>query len=385
VSDERVFPRIATAVFVKAGLVMFWARLGSLHGLRQSEGSRFWKQWLHHMMPSEDSMGRVYAGLDSNGLRRMVHDIYTRLKRNKALEGIAGLKVAVLDGHETHASYRRHCEGCLQRKIHTQTGERIQYYHRNVTLMLLGEKLRLLLDAEAQRPGEDEIAAARRLLDRVLRGYPRAFQLILADALYAEAPFINYLWFHRKYVLIVLKDERRNIYQDSQGLFKIHAPMEGNYRNRTCMWWDVSDLTSWPGVDTRLRVVRSFESYGVKRQITGKVEHQTTEWMWVTNLPTALASTAIVVRLGHARWDIENYGFNELVNGWHADHVYRHHPKAIEAFYLLAFVAFNLFHAFLELNLKPVVRQSKSDLHWARLMAAEIFQAYPQSGCCRSP
>jgi hypothetical protein len=107
--------------------------------------------------------------------------------------------------------------------------------------------------------------------------------------------------------------------------------------------------------------------------------------MWVTNLPTDLASTAVVVRLGHARWDIENYGFNELVNGWHADHVYKHHPVAIDAFYLLAFVAYDLFHAFLELNLKPVARKGKSDLHWARLMAAEIFQAFPVSGSCRSP
>ena len=203
-SDQRVFPRIATAVFIKAGLVMFWARLGSLHGLRQSEGSRFWRQWLRHKMPSEDSMGRVFAQVDRSGLRAMVHFVYTRLKRNKALEGIAGLTVAVLDGHETHASYRRHCAGCLQRRIQTQTGERIQYYHRNVTLMLLGKKLRLLLDVEAQRPGEDEVATARRLLDRVLSSYPRAFRLILADALYAEAPFINYLWSHRKYALIVL-------------------------------------------------------------------------------------------------------------------------------------------------------------------------------------
>lgn len=320
-----MFPRIATAVFINAGLVMYWARLGSLHGLRQSEGSRFWRQWLRSKMPSEDSMGRVFTQVDNRDLRAMVHSVYSRLKRNKALRGIAGMTVAVLDGHETHASYRRHCAGCLQRKIHTQTGDRIQYYHRNVTLMLLGKKLRLILDVEAQRPGEDEIATARRLLDRVLSSYPRAFRVILADAFYAEAPFINYLWSHRKYVLIVLKDERRDIYQDSRGLFKVHEPREGNYRGRECLWWDVCDLRSWPGVDSPLRVVCSFERYGVRRQATGEVEQQTTEWMWVTNLPTDLASTAVVVHLGHARWDIENYGFNELVNGWHADHVYRHH------------------------------------------------------------
>jgi len=38
-----------------------------------------------------------------------IHHLYARLKRNKALPDIQGLGVAVLDGHESHASYRRHC------------------------------------------------------------------------------------------------------------------------------------------------------------------------------------------------------------------------------------------------------------------------------------
>ena len=85
--------------------------------------------------------------------------------------------------------------------IHTQQGDRIQYYHRNVTLMLVSGKLRLLLDVESQGRGEDEVAAALRLLERTLKRYPRAFQVVLADALYAEAPFINFLWAHHKYFL----------------------------------------------------------------------------------------------------------------------------------------------------------------------------------------
>ena len=63
--------------------------------------------------------------------------------------------------------------------------------------------------------------------------------------------------------------------------------------------------------------------------------------------------TAPVVRWGHARWDIENQGFNELVNGWYADHVYKHEPQAMEAFLLTLFLAYNLFHGWLTRNLKP--------------------------------
>ena len=99
------------------------------------------------------------------------------------------MAVAVVDGHESHASYLRHCTGCLERTIRVGKTTRTQFYHKQVTLMLLPgarpgcEPIRLLLDHEPQRPGEDEVATALRLLERVIGSYPRAFDLVLADAL----------------------------------------------------------------------------------------------------------------------------------------------------------------------------------------------------------
>ena len=107
--------------------------------------------------------------------------------------------------------------------------------------------------------------------------------------------------------------------------------------------------------------------------------------MWVTNLPPSLATTELVVRLGHARWDIENYGFNELVNGWHADHVYKHDPDAIESLYLVAFIAFNIFHAFLILNLKPQCRKGKTEQFWIRIFISEIYPNGSENKHVRAP
>jgi hypothetical protein len=89
-------------------------------------------------------------------------------------------------------------------------------------------------------------------------------------------------------------------------------------------------------------------------------------------LSVAQARTEQIVRLAHLRWDIENQGFNELINGWHADHVYRHQSKAIECFLLLAFLAYNVFHAFFALNLKPELRRGRTMTFWVQLIAAEI-------------
>jgi hypothetical protein len=97
----------------------------------------------------------------------------------------------------------------------------------------------------------------------------------------------------------------------------------------------------------------------------------------VTTLTESQAATAAVVELGHARWVIENEGFNELVNRWHADHLYRHHPIAILALWLLLFLAYNLFMAFYHRNLKPALQRAHTTLHIASLLRAELLLGLP--------
>ena len=269
IDDERQQPRKPTSAALKCALAMFWARLGSLNALETVSTARFWKRWLEGETISADTIGRVHAALHVNQLRNGLHEFYSRLKRNKALPLNLGLDVAVLDGHEQHASYRRHCSGCRQRTVKTEHGERIQYYHRQVTLMLLPgtraarKPLRILLDCEPMLPEEDEVACGMRLLTRVLAAYPRAFDLVLADALYGTAPFFNLLIDRGKHALVVLKDDRRNLYQDVAGLFSYVPPQRGERRGHECQWWDFPDLVSWPQVKTPLRVVRSLETYSV--------------------------------------------------------------------------------------------------------------------------
>jgi hypothetical protein len=134
-SDRRLEPRISTGAVVKSVLGLFWARLGSLNAWALVARARFWQNWLHEPTCSADSLGRIHALLNADELRQGIHHLYERLKPNKALPDIQGVGVAVLDGHESHASYRRHCAGCLQRTIHAEARDRIQYYHRQVTLM----------------------------------------------------------------------------------------------------------------------------------------------------------------------------------------------------------------------------------------------------------
>ncbi len=383
-TDGRRQPRIPTRVIVRTLMVLFLTRLGSFNALLEVAGQRFWRSWLQAHLPSGDTLGRVAAGLNTGGLRLALHQVYDRLKRNKALPLNRGRAVAVIDGHESCCSYDRHCPQCLERLVHTASGDQVQYYHRYVALMLLpgplatGPSLRLLLDVEMQRPGEDEVATARRLLERVLDLYPRAFDLLLADALYAVAPFINFLVARHKQALIVLKDDRRHLYQDVTRRLESVPPQPARRGHRRCLWWDFKDLCSWPEVDIPLRVVRSLETYRVRGQRHQQTETRTSDWIWLTTLDAPDATTERLVAWGHQRWDVENHGYNDLVHGWHADHVYKHDPTALEVCLLLTFLAFNLFFAFFRRNLKQRLQRRRSVAYWARQVANTLW-AVPNS------
>ncbi len=120
---------------MRAVVVMFLARLGSLNALEQTRSNRYWKRWLTGPLPSADTLGRVCALVSPPDVRSLQSHLYTRLKRMKALVPPAhGLMAAAIDAHESHATYRRCCSGCLKRTIHATQGDRTQYDHRHVTL-----------------------------------------------------------------------------------------------------------------------------------------------------------------------------------------------------------------------------------------------------------
>jgi len=376
ITDSRPRPEIATSTVMRSAAVMFLSRQGSLNALEQSTGSRFWHTWLGCKVPSADTMGRVAELVDPDGIRRLGHEVYSRLKRNKALKPFAnGVVLAILDGHESHATYQRCCTGCLERTVHTANGDRIQYYHRHVTLELVGPEMSLPLDAEPIAPGEGEIAAGLRLLERVVATYPRAFDIVLGDALYADSKVFNTVVSKGKDMIAVLKDDRRDLHTDALSLFDEMPPVMLERGNRQCECWDIDGFTTWPQVTVPVRVVRSIERYTVRRQLTGTDEELKAHWMWVTTVSPKRVSTPALVHFGHLRWTVENEGFNELSTRWHADHVYRHAPEAMLVFVLLAMVCLTVFVAFYRLNLKPARRRGCSMLHISRLISSELYQS----------
>jgi len=363
-----------------------WVRIGSLNGLEQARSGGFWSRWLGGKVPSADALGDAAALLSLDDLRGEAHRQYLVLKRNKAIQPLpGGFLVVVLDGHESGASYLRSSPGSLQRTITTAKGERVQFYYRHVTAMLLHGGGQVLLDIEAQLPGEGEIAAALRLFERVAARYSRAFNIVAGDALYLNPDFCRRVRSKGKDFVIVLKNENRDLITDARGLLPLVEPILWEEKDVKRQCWDIGDLTTWTQFGSPVRVVRSLETRSVRRQRTDEVVTETAEWLWATSIRKDRAPTKTIVRIGHGRWTIENQGFNELVNEWHADHIYKNDPNAIAALWLLVFLAYNLFHALLSRNLKPAIRKHYTARFLAEKLSACFYSEVSLHASARSP
>lgn len=377
--DSRPQGQIPTALFPATFFALFSARLPSFHELEQHRPKSSWRRWLGAPLPCADELAYVSERLEVEDLRRCLGHVYSRLKRNKVLQSQQGWMLAAIDGHEIGSSYKRCCPQCSQRKITVADREQVQYYHRLVTLEIICEDFYFLLDLELVQPGEDEVAAALRLLARVLKTYPRCFDVLTGDAIYLRPSLIELLGQHGKYLVAVLKDNQPELISEARTLLPAEPPQ--TYRtaarrgrpSRQIKLWDMEGFQT-DTITKPVRVVHAHETGKRRERIAGEW-HQSpidTHWLWATTLPQSLASGQLIVQFGHNRWKIENEGFNELVTHWHADHYFHHHPNSIAVLWLVLFMAHAVFHCFHRRNLKPAHRAGHTAIYFAGLMTASL-------------
>ena len=156
----------------------------------------------------------------------MLVQVNRALKRNKALDagGVRGRIVAALNGIEVLSSYSRCCDSCLERRVLArQAGlktEQLQYYHRAVGCQIVSSPAKPFLPLEWLQPGEGEDTAALRLLSRLPDLYgSRFFDILLVDALYAQAPVLQLADRIGWNLVISLKQNHRELYQSAVRLF----------------------------------------------------------------------------------------------------------------------------------------------------------------------
>lgn len=375
--DARLLPQIQTLNVWLSVFGMYVLRLRSFNALEQElrVGKR-WEAWVGSRKPSADTIGRVFAKMSPDELRQVLAAIHRSAWRRKAIHTrlAESYRVVAVDGHEVGASRARCCPECLVREITVGEKTVSEYYHRVVLAQWVGVTPPAILDLERVNPKEGEVPAARRLLERVLRQHARLIDVISADALYLEAPFFKLVLDAGKHLVVVMKQERRDLYQDAERLRSLVEPQILVDGPRTTRLWDIPDLSSFTTLDRPARVVWA-EEETLKRKIVGGKAEEVLEkktWIWVTDLPAATVPATKIQLWGHDRWDLENRGFNELSSFWHMDHYFIHDATAIETLLLTLAIAFVTTYLFYERNLKAPARRHLTRLALAARLADDL-------------
>ena len=84
--------------------------------------------------------------------------------------------------------------------------------------VILGQEM--LKPRDGNEKDEGELTGGKRLIQRLRKRHGHFADLIVADALYLNAPFINTVLSCGMETVIRLKDEKRLIFKDAQGLFE---------------------------------------------------------------------------------------------------------------------------------------------------------------------
>jgi hypothetical protein len=358
-ADARPQPDIPCRAVGLSLLLGEVAHIPSLLQLQAETKLPQWQQWVGYQQPiSDDTFDYVSERLDPAQLRRAGIWINHKLKRGKAFEAnkTHGLLVVSLDANEQFCSQSRSCHDCLSRQVACQDAagrefKKTQYYHKQVYAQLSGPELSVILDVEPMRQGEEECAAALRLLRRMRQKYgPRFFDMVVVDSWYANGPFLKTVAEELGWpVIAVLKQQRYEAHQEALALTQGQKPTRVVAREeRQVEIWEVPAVRFTDTYPGPVRVVRARERWTERRRggSEWKTEQKEQNWIWLVAGDLDGYDGAAIRDLGHLRWKIENNAFGQLTQHWHLTHCAHHHPVAVLALLWIKIIAFTLFHAF---------------------------------------
>jgi Transposase DDE domain len=253
-------------------------------------------------------------------------------------EGLYGKRCAALDLSELFNSEKIHCPQCQVREktVQDEQGEKRlvkEYYHQAVALVWVSGPLPFVLGWELLAPGEGELTAALRLLERLLPRLRQSLDLILGDALYCCRPFFQTVCGAGLEGLAISSGQTEM--DDEIDLLRKTDPPRTVPGIEVAVWEMESE--AWrQDLKRPLRII-----HGERRYEAPPWKHERKQLRVVTSVPVEILPAGQGWKVGRCRWRIENGTFNRLTRDYSLTHNYHHSPAAIVA--LLAMRSFACF------------------------------------------
>jgi hypothetical protein len=283
---------------------------------------------------SEDAIGYALERQDPSAVFALGCEIARQLKRNGIFRSdwSRGLVVAAADGMEICSSFARSCDHCMERKVkHTVDGElreELQYYHRICAVTIVSSAFPIPLGIRFQKNGETEVSCTLSLLQDLLDRLGRRFlDLLVADALYWQAPFVGEVEDLGLDWVINLKENQPELLAEAQRLTAEPAPHRPSQDQDELQLWHAPEVY-WPVANRSVRVVKTVRTQrknrirvglndaGQRRPQKEMVVEQSTNF-YASNLELGIIPPVFVHQLGRSRWVIDTEVFQTITTDGH--------------------------------------------------------------------
>lgn len=284
----------------------------------------------------------------------------------------------IIDGTGLFYFKERHCENCLCTTRKTDEGKTIRlYYHKVMEAKIaLGEKLVISLgtefienESETVTKQDCETRAAKRLLARIKKEYPRLSICIQGDALYATEPMMEFCHRnHWEYLFTHKETRQKHVSESYEWITKGNGNTEvenickekgtGAYVNH------VEELAE------KKEVMNVFEYRCIRRE---KGKDKPVLFQWISSIELTKKNLEEMVQAGRGRWKIENEGFNNQKTGqYRIEHLNSRNSNAMKNHYLLTQIADILMQLYLAWN--PLIEEIKQSIKNTSSRLLESFR-----------
>lgn len=318
--DGRPQPVIPARVLLWAMLAGRVLRENSFFGIEQMVRAAGCRVLGLEQSFSNDALSYFVERLDPATSRSALIEVVRQAKRGKAFQDCRFIGLA-LDGTGAGRSQQSHCAWC--RPIRDAKHNVIGYHHKLVTISVVGTGLTLPFDVEPYGPGDSELAAAQRLLRRVIASIGTRFaDYLVVDGEYAGAPFLHAANRLGLGVVARLKNNLPLLLAAVQRRFQQQAPThvyrDGKDRVEI---WDADDFDPWEAL--------GWETVRAIRYRQHKPNGQVVEAEWLTDFPLRRVGSLSLYHMAKSRWEIENQGFNDAKNRYSFEHTCHHEKNSV--------------------------------------------------------
>lgn len=286
----------------------------------------------------------------------------------------------ILDGTGLFYFKEKHCDNCLCKTVKTEDGKTVkQYYHKVLEAKLvLSDDVVISIGTEfIENENENvskqdcEINAAKRLLAKLKKEYPRLPIILQGDVLYATEPFMELCKkeYHWEY-LFTHKSTRQKML--GEGFEWIKAGEDAVRQDGLCKEKGSGFFANHvEKVAGKTQTMNVFEYEYQTKDKEGKAV--IIRFQWVTSLELTKRNLEEMILAGRGRWKIENEGFNNQKTGvYRIEHLNSKNSNAMKNHYLLTQISDILMQLYLAWN--PYIKELKQTIKNTSSWLLESFR-----------